>query len=1110
MTNEILMEQDALARQKIVEQIHRNFFVEAGAGSGKTTILVSRMVAMVEAGIDVSKICAITFTKAAAGEFYDRFQKRLIERSTAPTEASYDPEPGKLPNPTDVTRQRCLDALNNLDLCFMGTIDSFCHMVLAEHPVKAGIPSHAMLLNEGDMLPHYKRIFSQIQAGLHGEALHQLCQRFCLFHQRPADVFADSIGKIMGARNCHFDFDPMPEGDLQDVVDANLTPLSKVLETMLAHKLELKDTNKDSSEAWDLLEKNFHVFKQPWADNIPSMIWVLNKIKKIRIIPEANMSLFGSGGDNIFEPHYTKTKFTWYNLKEEWLNKLTTLQYAASMEFLTAAAETIAQILRNEGYLTFFDYLLYLRDVLREDAGQEGKMIRHIYDRHQYFLIDEFQDTNPMQAEVFFYLTAQEPQTNWRSCIPHPGSLFIVGDPKQSIYRFRHADVTAFMTIRKLFEGMGESGEAVDLTRNFRSTYKLRNWFNHTFQVLLPEQTEIQSKFNPIPLESAPAAEAEDTFPGGVYFYPISVDEDAPPEAKDPAMVAKVIRRIVGNPAYQIPDENGNLQPAQYKDIMVITYGKSKMDGYIQALAENKIPFRAEGKVLFSQCPSLVAASRILGAVADPYSLQKLIGALTCGRFGFNYNTLLRLKNENKSLGIFQPLPEDEPIAATIAQLQDLTWRARQLSATALFSLLLEELQIFRYVGTKDMECVYFALELLRSAESSGQVSSLIQASDYLEQLISDESEVERAISLTQAENRVHMANLHKVKGLEAPIVILADPKYGGSSAEIRVEQQDPTPVCHILKVTKKLGVRHISQFSCVGKEAIQEAEKKCLTAEKERLLYVAATRAKRMLVIADVKKEDGSTKAGYSWGPFIKHCEGDFFTMTEDGTIAPPKTPDKADFDTLYNEANNLLLTTTSGEKSYAILRPSQIKLKGKTSDEDDFEDTAAEKPEEVRSRTVRSDGAIIGTLVHSMMEVMVSSRNTTALPELVEEILSEYDTQTEEYRQMLTQVGTTMQNGGYPQIFGAEQDILKVLLDADEVYCEVPFCRKTGSEIWHGIMDVVYRIGEDWFILDYKTNADDHDLDVKYQEQLAAYVEAFHDLTGHKAMALIYHVDA
>ena len=101
------------------------------------------------------------------------------------------------------------------------------------------------------------------------------------------------------------------------------------------------------------------------------------------------------------------------------------------------------------------------------------------------------------------------------------------------------------------------------------------------------------------------------------------------------------------------------------------------------------------------------------------------------------------------------------------------------------------------------------------------------------------------------------------------------------------------------------------------------------------------------------------------------------------------------------------------------------------------------------------------------------------------------------------------TIQAGGFPQESEAPQDILTTLLNADEVYCEVPFCRKDGNELWHGIMDVVYRSCDKWYILDYKTNADAHALDIKYQQQLSAYAEAFYELTGHRATTLIYHID-
>lgn len=210
MNTDISFEQDAVSREKTVNDIFSNFFVEAGAGSGKTTILVKRMVAMVEAGIDVSKICAITFTKAAAGEFYDRFQKMLIERNTAPTESDFTARPGELGNPTDETRNRCLAALNNIDLCFMGTIDSFCNTVLSEHPAKAKIPSDSSVLSDSDMKAVYKKEYSKIQRGEYGEELKSLCKRFKSFYYNPDEVFLQSIGKLMDTRNCHHIFDIAP------------------------------------------------------------------------------------------------------------------------------------------------------------------------------------------------------------------------------------------------------------------------------------------------------------------------------------------------------------------------------------------------------------------------------------------------------------------------------------------------------------------------------------------------------------------------------------------------------------------------------------------------------------------------------------------------------------------------------------------------------------------------------------------------------------------------------------------------------------------------------------------------------------------------------------
>ena len=142
-----------------------------------------------------------------------------------------------------------------------------------------------------------------------------------------------------------------------------------------------------------------------------------------------------------------------------------------------------------------------------------------------------------------------------------------------------------------------------------------------------------------------------------------------------------------------------------------------------------------------------------------------------------------------------------------------------------------------------------------------------------------------------------------------------------------------------------------------------------------------------------------------------------------------------------------------------------------------------------------------------------MVSAGDQIDLKDTIQEILSEYAYTEVDGEEMLTNVGETMRNGGYPQVNDAPQDLLGELLSADEVFCEVPFCYQLPEEekgsIWNGVMDAIYKKNGNWHIIDYKTNADPSDLDKKYQEQLGAYIKAFKELTGEEADALIYHID-
>ena len=149
---------DEQARKLIVTEVGKNFFVEASAGSGKTTSLVYRMVSMVEKGVPVEKICTITFTKAAADEFFSRFQSLLSIRSVKIP----DKTDKFIGEKTDLTVERCQKALANIDACFMGTIDAFCNMIAHELPTQLGVPSDSEIITNEERSAAIKKEYEEI------------------------------------------------------------------------------------------------------------------------------------------------------------------------------------------------------------------------------------------------------------------------------------------------------------------------------------------------------------------------------------------------------------------------------------------------------------------------------------------------------------------------------------------------------------------------------------------------------------------------------------------------------------------------------------------------------------------------------------------------------------------------------------------------------------------------------------------------------------------------------------------------------------------------------------------------------------------------------------
>ncbi|MBR4461077.1 MAG: UvrD-helicase domain-containing protein [Erysipelotrichaceae bacterium] len=1109
---------DSDARELIVKDTDTNFFVEAGAGSGKTTMLVERMTAMVEKGLPVEKICTITFTKAAANEFYERFQKKLVERSRVPDQ--YVERKGRLPKPTAETAERCRKALQNIDLCFMGTIDSFCNMILSEHPTEAKIPDDATLIDDDTASQIYRQSYLSARSGEYGEDLKELSAVFSRLYYNPEDAYADMMKEIMDRRNIHFQSVKVSDQRrIEDVFRKERNDLITVLNEFSKDisKMVLPMKKDDDRDPADVFRGYKATISRGWNYNYTGVMSAIKNMAGIEY--DASFAELGITNECVAREQAGKTVLNVMDKDnpDSLYYRMMNFKYQISLEFVLGCSKYLADEMKQNGQFTYFDYLYYLREMLKTDAQESGNLIGYIHDRHSVFMIDEFQDTNPMQAEVFFYLSSEKPVTDWKQCKPRPGSLFIVGDPKQSIYRFRAADISSYLRIKKLFED--GVGKVLYLTNNFRSRSVMKNYFNDVFIEKMPVESEDQSAYRDI----------ENTDPDridgfeGVYTYQSFSDKSA---ESDDQMLVKIVETMAYNEKVKIVEKDASgeeyLRTLKYDDFMIIYAGKKRIGSCITAFKNHGIPLRAEGKVVFEECEGLKTIISIYKAITDKNDAISLVSALFTPVFGLNENDLTAYKKAGGSISLeSKPECSDLPAGNAMKRLRETVELVPNQTPSSLFEKIMDDYEIFRYVSSDNLEIVYYTLELLRNEERTGKIVTFEDASRYLDTLVSGKSDLERCLNLKQNEDAVRIANLHKVKGLEAPVVILA--RSGANNnpqADIRIEYHDDSADGYLIMARQSSSDSNY-KYALVETNRFDQQkgrEKESLKKEYDRMVYVAATRARNVLIVNQpmlTDKKSGKPKRGSSnkWKDLMAQAGGDIFEAVPEIDRVKIKNEDQGDnkpvaAEELYSESKPLEARSSS---TYSLKSPSTMVSSS------NYEEIPEEKEGVNEYKNSGSDetyATLIGTMVHRLMEMIIMSKDKLGKDDIVNNVLSEYMIAEMEgcrgsFRQKLESVFEVMHHGGYPQVNDAVQDILPMVLNADEVYSEVPFTYKEGDEIWNGIIDLIYREDGRLHIIDWKTNKSDDGLAEHYKEQLDAYKKAVKQIIGEEAEdAMIYHI--
>ena len=355
--------------------------------------------------------------------------------------------------------------------------------------------------------------------------------------------------------------------------------------------------------------------------------------------------------------------------------------------------------------MNFHDLLIRAAGLLRDNPEVRD----YFKKRYTHLLVDEFQDTDPVQAEVILYLTGEgEEKKSWNELTVKPGSLFIVGDPKQSIYRFRRADIDTYNEVKRIIVKSG--GVVIPLTANFRSLPAVCDWVNPVFQRKFPDDaTPSQEAFEPLEAYQ----KKKD---GGVKRITLEKEERNNQKAvagRDAERIASWIDwALKGNfKVVRSPDEisEGKTEVAQPGDFMILLHYRGHLSLYARALEERGIPYDISGGGAFNDSQELLHLLNLLTAIVDPEDQVALVATLRGSFYGVSDDLLYRFKKEG---GIFSYLSsqdrcDDQKILKQIGPvLEEIRmfhrWTRIKPPAAAL-SMILDQLGVIPLALTQEM-----------------------------------------------------------------------------------------------------------------------------------------------------------------------------------------------------------------------------------------------------------------------------------------------------------------------------------------------------------------------------------------------------------------------
>lgn len=840
---------DARARERIAKDLGTTFVVEAAAGTGKTTALVGRVVAVVREGHGtLGRIIAVTFTEKAAGEMKLRLRAAL-EKARADSQG--------------VERERLERALSELEAARIGTIHALCADLLKEHPVEARVDPLFEMATEPEsqaLLDQAFETWLPVTLKETPEGVRRLLRRQPRRRNQstPKELLRQAAWRLVE----HRDFDAPWRRDAFDR-DAELDALIPELEALAAFAAR--------GTPDDFLAKNLTEIDR----------FVKDLKHREAVSPRDHDGLEAS-----LHELARHNSWKWKGFRAEYAKGISRDELAGRRDALRerlksvlerADADLAACLHRDvwpvvhgyeeakakAGRLDFFDLLVRLRALLVENAEVRATL----QERFSHLFVDEFQDTDPIQADIVRLLASDDAAVSDPAKVrPVPGKLFIVGDPKQSIYRFRRADVALYERVKRHLLDAG--AELLDLTTSFRAAPELQSLVNAAFAPnMVQDPTDpspSQARYVPLtehrrPIEGQPQVVALPIpRPYGDYGKVTNwaIDQSAPDAVG--AFIEFLVQRSGWKVVETGVDGIAREVPVQPRHVCILFKRFRGYEGadvtleYAKALEARGLPHVLVGGRSFHTREEVLALRNALKAIEWPQDELSVYATLRGPLFALSDDSLLVFKSKLGGLHPLRPLDVEKlsgavkDVAEGLAVLRKLHVKRNRRPVSDTVSELLEAVRAhaaiaFWNAGAQALGNLAQLGNLARRFEASGGRSFR----GFVEQLEkqAERGEVPEAPIVEEGSDGVRMMTVHAAKGLEFPVVILADPTAPRG-------RKDPT---QWVDPDARLWAEPLAW--CVPSELREHAEEAIRRDDEEsvRLAYVAATRARDLLVVPAV-----------------------------------------------------------------------------------------------------------------------------------------------------------------------------------------------------------------------------------------------------------------